>query len=131
MSHTYVQLSVCLQGDTVQGVASELSCVLESGFYCFHFKSSVDFVSGAVQLKYFPHIYQNVKDAREEEPVVWNEEQIEDFVRKLGFLDSEGDSASQIRRFLHHNQVGGARLGISLSMQLWHGLQVSETLHAV
>ena len=91
----------------MQGVASELSCLLETGWYSFHFRSSVDCVSGAVQLKYFPHTYQNIDEAREAEPILWSEEQVEDFVRKLGFLDAEGDSAQLIRQFLHHNQVKG------------------------
>lgn len=93
----------------MQGVASELRCVLDSGSFCFHFKSSVDCVSGALQLIYFPHIYQNVDELRETSPmsgtVVWNEDQIEDFVRKLGFLDAEGDAAGQIRLFLYLKQV--------------------------
>lgn len=111
----------------MQGVAAELSCVLETGWYCFHFKSSVDCVSGAVQLKYFPHIYQNVEEAKEAEPYVWSVEQVEDFVRKLGFLDAEGDSAGQIRHFLHLNQVwdwvgwevGGGGLDWELDSCLW------------
>ena len=88
--------------------------MLETGWYCFHFRSSVDFVSGAVQLRYSPHTYQNVEEAKESEPIVWNEEHIEDFVRKLGFLDTDGDSASQIRLFLHHNQVCGWMSGALL-----------------
>ena len=37
--------------------------------------------------------------------VVWTDEQISDFVRKLGFLDAEGDTEWLIRQFLHLNQV--------------------------
>ena len=37
--------------------------------------------------------------------VLWNEDQIEDFVRKLGFLDAEGDAANQIKCFICLKQV--------------------------
>ena len=98
-----------LQGDTLQGVASELRCVSETGFYRFHFSSSIDYVSGSIQLVYTPHIYQNVGEVMDTPSlsgmVVWNDEQISDFVRKLGFLDAEGDTASQIKHFVHLNQV--------------------------
>lgn len=103
-------MSVHLQGDTLQGVASELRCVLESGFYRFHFNSSIDYVSGSVQLLYTPHLYQNTEEVMEMPSlsgmVVWTDEQISDFVRKLGFLDAEGDTEWLIRQFLHLNQVG-------------------------
>lgn len=97
-----------LQGDTLQGVASELRCVLESGFYRFHFSSSIDYVSGTVQLLYIPHTYQNLEEVTMPSlsgMVVWTDEQISDFVRKLGFLDAEGDTEWHIRQFLHLNQV--------------------------
>lgn len=98
-----------MQGDTLQGVASELRCVLETGFYRFHFSSSIDYVSGSVQLLYMPHIYQNVEELvvmpSLSGMVVWTDEQISDFVRKLGFLDAEGDTEWLIRQFLHLNQV--------------------------
>ena len=35
----------------------------------------------------------------------WNNEQISDFVRKLGFLDQEQEEGKQIKRFLHVNEV--------------------------
>ena len=35
----------------------------------------------------------------------WNDEQINDFVRKLGFLDVEGAVGDQINQFLCLNQV--------------------------
>ena len=42
--------------------------------------------------------------------VVWTDEQISDFVRKLGFLDAEGDTEWLIRQFLHLNQVMNDRV---------------------
>ena len=93
----------------MQGVASKLCCLLDSGSFCFYFKSSADCVCGSMQLIYFPHIYQNMEDLKEVSPVsgriILNEDQIEDFVRKLGFLDVEGDAASQISHFLYLKQA--------------------------
>ena len=84
---------------------------METGFYRFHFSSNIDHVSGLAQLVYTPHIYQNVEEAMETPSlsgmVVWTGEQIDDFVRKLGFLDAEGDTARSITQFLHLNQVSG------------------------
>ena len=35
----------------------------------------------------------------------WNEEQINDFVRKLGFLDTQKEGGDKIKHFLHINEV--------------------------
>ena len=35
----------------------------------------------------------------------WNREQINDFVRKLGFLDAQREGGDQIKHFLHINEV--------------------------
>ena len=35
----------------------------------------------------------------------WSKEQIDDFVRKLGFLDSEKEGGDKIKNFLHLNEV--------------------------
>ena len=35
----------------------------------------------------------------------WNREQINDFVRKLGFLDAQREGGNQIKHFLHINEV--------------------------
>ena len=37
----------------------------------------------------------------------WNGEQINDFVRKLGFLDAEKEGGDTIKHFLHVNEVCG------------------------
>lgn len=90
-------------------MATELRSVLETGFYRFHFSSSIDYVSGRVQLLYQPHLYQNVEEVMEMASlsgmIIWTDEQISDFVRKLGFLDAEGDTEWLIRQFLHLHQV--------------------------
>ena len=36
---------------------------------------------------------------------IWNREQINDFVRKLGFLDAQREGGEQIKHFLHINEV--------------------------
>ena len=41
----------------------------------------------------------------------WNSEQIADFVRKLGFLDTKQEGGDMIRKFLHLNSV---------SLQVYH-----------
>ena len=35
----------------------------------------------------------------------WSKEQIDDFVRKLGFLDAEKEGGKKIKHFLHLNEV--------------------------
>ncbi len=70
----------------------------------------IDYVSGSVQLLYTPHIYQNLEEVTVmthslSGMVMWTGEQISDFVRKLGFLDAEGDTEWRISQFLHLNQV--------------------------
>jgi len=91
-------------------VESDLRRILDSGFYRFHFSSCIDYVSGSIQLVYTPHVYQNLGEVQVtpslSEMVVWTDEQISDFVRKLGFLDAEGNTDKMIKQFLHLNQVG-------------------------
>ena len=119
------------QGDTLQGVESELRCVSESGFYRFHFSSSVDYASGSIQLAYTPHIYQNLGEVMETPSlagmVIWTEEQISDFVRKLGFLDAEGNTASLIKQFLHLNQVRGTIMYIETLAGSRYHLSIKTT----
>ena len=99
-----------VQGDTLQGMSTELKCVMESGYYQFVFPSA-DSVKAVVELVYDPHStrYQNVGEIRDDPTVPTevklNEEQISDFVRKLGFMDVEGDSHYLKNRFLHLSQV--------------------------
>ena len=104
------------QGDTLQGVAEELHCVLQSGYYSFVFRSTADSVSGTVELRYVPmaSIYQNVgeltSDPGSASEQRLSDEQISDLVRKLGFLDGEGDVGYNINLFLHFNNVSAGVL---------------------
>ena len=83
---------------------------MDSGFYQFVFPSA-DSVKAVVELVYAPHStrYQNVGEVRDEPTVPTqvklNEDQISDFVRKLGFMDVEGDSHHLKNQFLHLSQV--------------------------
>ena len=62
-------------------------------------------------LHYIPYssLYQNVGEVGDYPSIPtetqWNEEAIGDFVRKLGFLDAEGEVEYKINHFLHINQV--------------------------
>ena len=104
------------QGDTLQGVAKELEAVLNTGHYQFAYAAgSTEGVRGAMELIYRPLLSAYVEEAG---PLAvpgdlveqhWNREQINDFVRKLGFLDSEGAVGVRINHFLHLHQVGGGR----------------------
>ena len=83
---------------------------MDSGYYQFIFPSS-DSVKAVIELVYVPHTtrYQNIGEVRDEPSlptkIKLNEEQICDFVRKLGFMDVEGDSQYLNNHFLHLNQV--------------------------
>lgn len=83
---------------------------MDSGHYQFVFPSS-DSVKAVIELVYVPHStrYQNIGEVRDEPSapteIKLNEEQISDFVRKLGFMDAEGDSQRLNNQFLHLNQV--------------------------
>lgn len=107
-------LTLPLQGDTLQGVSTELRCILASGYYTFLYSASstpLNNVCGSMQLHYIPHssLYQNVGEVGESPSKPTedrrNHEAIGDFVMKLGFLDSEGEAGSDISHFLHINQV--------------------------
>ncbi len=73
-----------------------------------------------MQLHYVPHssLYQNVGEVGVSPSLPtedrWNEEAIGDFVRKLGFLDSEGEAGTDISHFLHINQVHSHNMYINI-----------------
>ena len=94
-------------------MARELEAVLSTGHYQFIFASASDGLEGAVELIYQPSLSVHGEEcpspsataASEVVSQQWSKEQINDFVGKLGFLDSEGGVGEQINRFLHLNQV--------------------------
>ena len=108
-----------LQGDTLQNVANDLDCIIQTGHYHFEFASNEGIVislqySPAGSAQAFPSILedgstqnpevlkQNEKEGCDNER--WSKEQIDDFVRKLGFLDAE-KGGDKVKNFLHLNEV--------------------------
>lgn len=120
------------EGDTLQNVAKELDGILQSGYYTFRLSSAS--TGAELFLKYDLHSslplgprppgqgsqppsLENMgprtlprMDSRGDEypsttTELWNNEQINDFVRKLGFLDTEKEGGDSIKQFLHINEV--------------------------
>ena len=110
------------QGETIENVANELDHILETGI--FNFMLSSDETSTAdILLVYQPS--QPViaqpdtnfigREDGERSPLDrgstlivdqhWNSEHIADFVRKLGFLDTEREGGERIKLFIHLNSV--------------------------
>ena len=108
----------------------ELECLINTGHYTFQFSGNGTGSSrGRILLKYKPFSAQlpplstNQEEGTEGQcPIdslqgqsselggrpqeeLWNEEQIGDFVRKLGFMDKENEGGKQIKQFIHLNQV--------------------------
>ena len=82
-------------------MAKELDYIITTGNYLF--QTSDTSSSGAeLILEYRPYHSQPTS---QEEVQCWNSEQINDFVRKLGFLDTEKEGGDKIKHFLHINEV--------------------------
>ena len=106
-------------------MARDLSHVLDTGYYQFVFGSTPTGVSPTIQLKYRPLTSLSevggetgVPSAEDVVEQKWNEEEIEDFVRKLGFLDAEGSDGDLINHFLHLNQVWFVCVHVNLCMYM-------------
>ena len=98
-------------------MAKELDCIITTGNYLF--QTSDTSGSGAqLILEYSPSLSHQSpptlsptqpSNQEDSEMVVnmqhWNSEQINDFVRKLGFLDTEKEGGNKIKHFLHINEV--------------------------
>ena len=111
-------------------MAKELESIITSGLYIFTLSSGASGGEAQIMLEYMPSTQPalppaaNVEDgtprtlpysgsfpesgppfngARRREN--WNAEQINDFVRKLGFLDAQREGGNQIKHFLHINEV--------------------------
>lgn len=108
------------QGETIENVANELDHILETGIFNFMFSS--DETSTADILL----VYQPSQPAQPDTDSIsredgkrspldrgstlivdqrWNSEHIADFVRKLGFLDTEREGGERIKLFIHLNSV--------------------------
>ena len=126
-----------LQGDTLENVAKELDCIITTGKYLFlspdTSTSRTELMleyspSHSHQSPPPPHLQPSSLEDQEVPQVRrvisrlnsqngpetlgvnaerWNGEQISDFVRKLGFLDTEKEGGDTIKHFLHVNEVCG------------------------
>lgn len=87
----------------------ELECIIATGNYLFLAPNSNS--NGTVlKLEYSPYSYQFTSHSRNGHEAAtnmqcWNSEQISDFVRKLGFLDTEKAGGDKIKHFLHVSEV--------------------------
>ena len=116
------------QGDTLQNVAKELECIVNTGIYIFTLTSNISGGKAEIMLEYVPAIHSGVATSMEggtprtlprsmsypesdtglnaaKRAESWNKEQINDFVRKLGFLDTQKGGGAKIKHFLHINEV--------------------------
>ena len=116
-----------LQGDTLQNVAKELEKVLDIGYYTFKLidgeaQISLEFIPLANQitgeiadsrvsalapdkaLKFQSSQSSTVSKGKRLKKEQWNSEQIRDFVRKLGFMDTE-KGRKDIKHFRHISAV--------------------------
>eukprot|EP00731_Ephydatia_muelleri_P026772 Em0018g872a len=113
-------IAVYLQGDTLQNVAKDLDSIIQTGHYQFEFSSTEAIVislhychTGSAQATVSssleedpPQSPQAVKKDKESSGKErWSKEQIDDFVRKLGFLDAEKEGGDKIKLFLRLNEV--------------------------
>ena len=114
-------------------MAKELDCIINTGLYIFTLTSGASGSEANMTLEYVASaqptlppvttmdeggtprtlptsgsytesgLSNGVQPASRKEN--WNKEQINDFVRKLGFLDAQREGGGQIKHFLHINEV--------------------------
>lgn len=97
------------QGDTLENVAQELGCIIETGYYTFQCGEEK---GGEFQrfLEYDIHASPSSSEHEQEGQSggnlhqVKNSEQVRDFLTKLGFLNRD-DKAERVKDFLHLSQV--------------------------
>ena len=115
------------QGDTLENVAMELDAIITTGNYLF---LTLDTSSSRAELmlEYIPShkspptpSFPSIQLSDPELVVIiqrWNSEQINDFVRKLGFLDREKEGGDKIKHFLHVNEVCMAEICVHRNIQI-------------
>jgi len=122
----HVDLFLSCQGNTIENIAKELDCIIATGNYLF-LTPDTSSSWGELMLEYSPpRLHQfpppslpsSQPSSLEDQDVVnmqrWNSEQISDFVRKLGFLDTEQEVGDKIKHFLHVNEVCVCRFPVGL-----------------
>ena len=114
----------------MMNIAHKLNCITESGYYQFNLNPRKLRSGEEVELVYL-HLsdpscemqeapLQDAHDVTSRQPLGipavpartpeaqwqrWRRDDIDDFVRKLGFLDSEVADREKINSFLHQNEV--------------------------
>ena len=123
-------------------MCNELESIINTGVYIFTLSSGVSGGEAVMMLEYVPSaqpVIPPISHVDNEGPCTllhkgsyresglgngthvvsrkenWNREQIDDFVRKLGFFDAQREGGDQIKHFLHINEVH---------------IKYSETLHS-
>ena len=118
---TVNQIIFFMQGDTFENVEKELDSVIETGRYTFYQEeidelgrnkaqlylefepASIQFPAESTVQSLGPKLQVGFGSSRKE---LWNQDQIADFVRKLGFVDkSKEEKEEKIQYFLYLNQV--------------------------
>ena len=112
-------------------MAKELECIVDTGIYIFTLTSDASGGKAEIMLEYvpstnsavppplndmsmeeggtpprsisYPESGTGVNAAKQRES--WSQEQINDFVRKLGFLDTQKEGGAKIKHFLHIDEV--------------------------
>lgn len=101
-----------LQGNTLKNVVQDLECIIETGYFQFEFMSSegID-----ISLLYSPDSVLHTEPSgpswrpqalnqKGSGKKRWSKDQIDDFVRQLGFFDAE-TGGDNIKHFLHLSEV--------------------------
>ena len=104
-------------------MAKDLDSIIETGHYQFEFSRegivlSLQYCPAASTQTAPPTQPSSLDDGPPQKPQGliqsdkncsgkerWSKEQIDDFVRKLGFLDAEKEGGDKIKQFLHLNEV--------------------------
>lgn len=98
------------QGNTIKNIENELDSILSTGFYNFQLADDVqpNGIFLIFQLRFqCRQTPQPQPECNENEGIKqrWTHEQIDNFVRKLRFLDAEKEGREKIKLFLHLNTV--------------------------
>ena len=87
---------------------NELKCISETGQFVFTLLSGASGITVSMTLEYTPSSVSTAESKGEmtkRTKQSWTREQINDFVRKLGFFDIKREGRDQIKPFLHINEV--------------------------
>ena len=92
-----------MQGDTLQNVAQQLDQILQTGRYTYVLHQESQF---QMLLEYNPSSTLSRSSAKASKIEKLNTDQIDDFLRKLGFMDREKEGGEKMKNFKHLSVVG-------------------------